>query len=120
MREYTHMESDEGRCFIQLINPINTPPPFTWDTNTIMENHVSRVPYAGREVLVKYVPIVNKPYVAVLGFICGDYMRPRENDGLPFNGVPFTNVEPIVDENHRRDITDILRKDGGTDPIHFW
>jgi hypothetical protein len=86
------------------------------EQNERNEVHVSKFPYAGREVLLRhYHSGKSAPFVVVTGFISGDYKKQQE--GMH---VPVTDVEPVGDQAQRRELTDLLRKTGIMQPVHFW
>ena len=80
--------------------------------------------YGGRKVLVVEIPkywgvMDNQPVecsrgVQVAGLIVGKYRTKNEH------GVLVTEVEPITDNNTRRELTDLLRSEGEKAPIGFW
>jgi hypothetical protein len=78
--------------------------------------YVERVPYAGRDILLRHFYGDKKigPFVSVKGFISGEYMRRREG-----TLVPVTDVEPIVDITQRTELTDLLKQKGENKLINF-
>lgn len=80
------------------------------ELNEIGKASVEKVQYAGAEVLLRRVDGVP----IVLGFITGEYMKPKQGVSLP-----LTEVEPIIDVKQRVELTDLLKKDNKK-PLIFW
>ena len=78
---------------------------------------VERVPYMGREVLVRAYEGDRRSgaNICVVGFIKGGYMRPKEG-----TLIPVTDVEPIIDHEEIISFTDMLRERGERGPINYW
>jgi hypothetical protein len=78
---------------------------------------VEKLPYNGREILIRHYFGDKKTGASaiVLGFIQGEYMKPREE-----TLVPTTDVEPVTDEAQRKELSDLLIKKGEQKPITFW
>ncbi|MBS3172005.1 hypothetical protein J4438_00270 [Candidatus Woesearchaeota archaeon] len=85
---------------------------------------VEIVKYKERDVLLRHIYGDGTLYgdtqyrVEVLGFIVGDYMRKMR--AIEGTVVPLTDIEPINDTNHRRELTDLIRQKGVSEPINFW
>ena len=78
---------------------------------------VQKVPYQGREVLVRSHKGDRRirSNVNVVGFIEGEYMEPREG-----NSLPLTRIIPITDEKQKIELSNLLRQMGEERLIEFW
>ena len=81
---------------------------------------VEKIPYAGRDVLVRHFPGSKGrgkevgSMAVVVGFVEGQYMRPKEGS------VPVTTVTSVTDPSQRKELTDLLVQQGEKKPIIFW
>ncbi len=78
--------------------------------------------YSGQQVLLHYFPgdlqgmrpSAAPPFLAVVGYVVGEFRRERTE------GVPVTAVEVITNSQEREEITTILRVRGEKKPVNFW